>query len=40
MMLSMNQRVADEAHMTHNMDELLTGHGRPKVTVDVPVIDL
>lgn len=40
MVLSANQRVTDEALMTHNVDEIVAWHGGPKVAIDISVIDL
>ena len=38
--LSTHQRVADETHMAHDVEKLVTWHGLPKMAVDISVIDL
>lgn len=40
MMLGTNERIADEAHMAHDVKELITWHSRPVVAIDVPVVNL
>ncbi len=40
MVVSANQRVTNEARVTHDVDEIVPWHSGPKVAIDISIVDL
>lgn len=40
MVVSADQWVTYEAHVTHNVDEIVAWHGGPKMAINISIIDL